>query len=769
MLMQRVSALGAIAALTFVAAAAGAAVPATVAIEGRLLTQAGGPVADGDYKITFRLFAAAQGGAAGWTEVANKIAIKSGTFMHTLGSLQKLEPAKLGVGQLAWLSLQVGGEPELARRPLHAAPFALRAALAGDLQCTGCVSVAEMKFDADVDLGGNALKAKHIVASQVTADLVAGKSFIGDGSKLTGLKMPSGKCPKGQAVIGSNVDGSYICASLAETLPKDGLDDVSNGVLSNEFLDVYPSAKAVPIADNNPIGVASAIVVPDTGIARKITVTVDISNSKFGGVEVQLHAPDKSKYVLFNKDASVKALKTSYPVPSKPISGNLDQWKGKNPKGKWILQVIDTQFLNNGNDGAIHSWQITVDTLSDKQVQSKGLFKANGGLQLEVKVAHPLPCTPASYGRMYLNSKDNNLYICRKNWDIVMVMGCGDGKKEGLEECDDGAKNSYAPGACRPDCTKPYCGDKIVDPGESCDDGNNQPNDGCEPGCNPIVKFDATFTTCGATGKSGPSQSQCNGAYAGGPLKGKVTVNGGYQRWTVPGNATYRIEVWGAQGALNKNNVQGANGARMRGDFVLKKGQVIKILVGQQGTKSGNAVSSAAGGGTFVAHNNNTPIIIAGGGGGVGKQGNNKGVPGTTGECGTKDNTGNGQPGCNGNGGISGSTNAIHGGGGGAGLSGNGLKKQSNSGYPGTSFVNGGTGGRSRDGGSWGGFGGGGGNHEYSGGGGGGGGYSGGSGGQYNSGNYGGGGGGGSYNKGANQSNSSGANKGNGKVVIKAL
>ena len=743
-----------------------AAIPGTVAIEGRLLTQAAGPVADGDYTVTFRLYAAAQGGIAGWTEVVDKVAVKSGTFRHALGSSSKLSPAQLGAGQLSWLSLQVAAEAELPRAPLHAAPFSLRAALADDLQCTGCVSVTEMMFDADVDLGGNALKAKQVVAAQITAGTVVGQSFVGDGSKLTGLKLPSGKCAKGQAVIGSNPDGSYICASLAETLPADGLDDVSNGVLSNEFLDVYSSDKPAPIPDNNPIGVASEIEVPDTGIARKLTITVDVANSNFGGIELLLYAPDKSTYLLFSKNGAVQSLKTSYPLPSKPVSGDLSKWEGKNPKGKWVLMVKDTAFKDNGFDGALNSWQVTVDTLSDKSVQSKGVFKANGGLQVQVNGGDPAPCTPALYGRMYLNSKDNNLYICRKAWDMVVVTGCGDGNKQGLEQCDDGPNNSYKPGACRPDCTTPICGDKIVDPGESCDDGNNIAGDGCEPDCKPIIKVNVTFTSCGVTGKSGPSQGQCDTAYAGGQLKGAVTVSSGYQRWTVPESGTYRIEVWGAQGAYNKNNVKGALGARMRGDFALNKGEVLKILVGQQGSKSPNAVSASGGGGTFVTLNNNTPIIIAGGGGGVGHNGSNQGVPGTTAECGTKDNRGFGQPGCGGNGGFSGSLDNINGGGGGAGLTGNGLAKKSNSGYPGTSFVNGGTGGSSRDGNSWGGFGGGGGNHEYSGGGGGGGGYSGGSGGQYNGGQYGGGGGGGSYNKGANPSNSGGVNSGDGKVVI---
>ena len=52
-----------------------------------------------------------------------------------------------------------------------------------------------------------------------------------------------------------------------------------------------------------------------------------------------------------------------------------------------------------------------------------------------------------------------------------------------------------------------------------------------------------TFTNCGQTGRTGPSQSQCNSAYSGTNLDGQVNVNGGIQEWVVPYSGTYAIEV----------------------------------------------------------------------------------------------------------------------------------------------------------------------------------------------------------------------------------
>ena len=267
------------------------------------------------------------------------------------------------------------------------------------------------------------------------------------------------------------------------------------------------------------------------------------------------------------------------------------------------------------------------------------------------------------------------------------------------------------------------------------------------------------FTNCGQTGRTGPSQSQTDNAYAGTSLDGAVTVSGGIQSWTVPTTGDYTIDSYGAQGG----GPNGGLGAWMSGTFPLTAGQTIKVLVGQMGSYS--APMTTGGGGSFVATSTNAPMIVAGGGGaasqvGSGNQNGNTTITGGVAYGGWPDvglqtynagTSGNGGDGSSGSGG----------GGGGGGFSTNGNDDDA-FGY---SFLNGGVGG---SGGLSGGFGGGGGarnNGNNYWGGGAGGGYSGGAGAcgttTYDEVA----GGSGSYNSGSDQINSVN-NTGHGLVVI---
>jgi len=282
-----------------------------------------------------------------------------------------------------------------------------------------------------------------------------------------------------------------------------------------------------------------------------------------------------------------------------------------------------------------------------------------------------------------------------------------------------------------------------------------------------------TFTTCGASGQSGPAQSSCVTAYSSTSWKDNASyfsVSGGIQQWKVPQTGTYRIEVWGARGGICGSYGYGW-GARMRGDFPLTVDSVLKILVGQSGTDYSSSNRCGGGGGTFVTTSLNSALIIAGGGGGgYSSCGSGSNSPNAT--TSTTARTANSSP-CPAASGGNGGQGWDAGGGGG--LNTNGTATRQGSPTYGIAFVNGGAGGPVTGTGTNGGFGGGGGAHSGADAGGGGGGYSGGSGGYcasgYSTPNCGA--GGGSYNSGSNQDNSNGESVASppqhGKVTITKL
>ena len=412
-----------------------ATVPTSVTVEGILTSTGGGAAADGDYDLTFSIYNVPTGGSTAWTEGPSKVSVKGGQFTYALGVAKPLTPALLNSLTAAYLTIKVASDPELPRQKMHSVAYALSAAAASsldctdcvktaqlakdsvsadkagfafaasatkggpaskalDVECTGCVSVDELKIDKDLDLGGNALKAKAVAATTVTAT-----SFAGDGSKLTGIKIPSGTCKvAGEVVKGINADGTLQCVKAMDpsALPGDGIDEISNGLIHNQFVDSF-SAGPVDIPDNNPTGVSSEIVVADVGLAQKLTVSIDLTNSDMKTVEVIMYDPNNAKYVLYSKAGAGVGLKTSYPEPTKPVSGDLLTWVGKNPKGKWRLHVADTGFKDNKVDGKIVKWTVALQTLSNKKVQIKGNLIMSSGIQLGTDGS---ACTAVNAGTM---------------------------------------------------------------------------------------------------------------------------------------------------------------------------------------------------------------------------------------------------------------------------------------------------------------------------------------------------------------------------------
>ncbi len=431
-----------VAACVFGPSLAIAAVPAQVAIEG-VLTGAGGvPVVDGSYELTVAIYPGEGVANASWQEGPTKVDVVAGRFALALGSKTALSASLLAGLQQAWIGVRVGADPELPRVPMRATAYALVADQAAslacsgcigsdqlangaisaaklgfnyagastkggaalDLVCSGCVGSAELAFDGDIDLAGNSLKAKNgTFSGDVVAKTVTAGTFVGDGSKITGIPMPQGTCPNGQVVRGIAPDGKLLCVD--GNLPPDGLDEVSNGLLSNQFIDtIAADTKNVPIPDNVGTDGISNLTFPDIGVAQSIKVTVSLTNTDFSAIAITLLPPnDKATgYTLCDpcaKDDTAKSLTLTLP-PDKPAKGDLDAWVGANPKGIWTLKVKDSAFCvvqKPGNatlcdtakktDGVISDWSITIQTLSSKKIAANADIGVKGNVSSTANIS----------------------------------------------------------------------------------------------------------------------------------------------------------------------------------------------------------------------------------------------------------------------------------------------------------------------------------------------------------------------------------------------
>ncbi|MSP93485.1 MAG: hypothetical protein EXR79_17120 [Myxococcales bacterium] len=431
-----------------------AAVPTTTLVEGVLLSAAGGPAADGNYAGNFSLYKDAATALPTWTEGPLLVAVKGGFFTVILGSTKPIDAAATAaLGTTPFLGVKIEQDPELTRRPIAAVPYAVRAAVAESLDCSGCVPAAALEasilkpFAKTTDLAKVAQSGNYADLTGVPDLAVYAKSGALANVALTGKYLDLGgipdlsqyakatelakvastgafadlvspptlaklgaQCGTGLVLRGLKSDGSYDCVAAfdASNVPSGTLAAISHNLLTDVFNDVFPSTTTpLDITDNNPLGVSDLITVPDLGIAEALTVHVDIDNSDISTLEVKLTDPNSVEYLLYNKSGKGSGpIKTSFPDLTKMAKGDLSTWLGKNPKGKWYLAVIDTGFLDNKIDGKLKSWSIQMKESSTSKVAVNGLF------QFKVAQSAPGLCNPANFGAAYANDKDKTLYIC---------------------------------------------------------------------------------------------------------------------------------------------------------------------------------------------------------------------------------------------------------------------------------------------------------------------------------------------------------------------
>jgi hypothetical protein len=111
-------------------APASAAPPQTLHYQGYLTNSSGAPV-NGTTQITFKLYAAASGGSALWSETHAAVNVANGNYQAILGNAT---PFNLPFDAQYWLGVTAGGDGEMApRQALAMVPYAYRAVAADNL------------------------------------------------------------------------------------------------------------------------------------------------------------------------------------------------------------------------------------------------------------------------------------------------------------------------------------------------------------------------------------------------------------------------------------------------------------------------------------------------------------------------------------------------------------------------------------------------------------------------------------------------------------
>jgi len=175
-------------AVASLAATAASADPIELSAQGRLTATGGGPVADGAYSFSIALYDEPNGGVSVWKDFFLGVPVASGLLSVNLGGGDsKLDSAVFAGPKPLYVGITVAGEPELPRVQLRRVPyaaFAHLAAMASDVQCSGCVGSADLAKGAVTGekIAGGAVGANHVSFNWAASDVAGGPASFAVGA-----------------------------------------------------------------------------------------------------------------------------------------------------------------------------------------------------------------------------------------------------------------------------------------------------------------------------------------------------------------------------------------------------------------------------------------------------------------------------------------------------------------------------------------------------------------------------------------------------------
>jgi subtilisin-like proprotein convertase family protein len=363
------------AALLLLAATPALSAPTSIAYSGELRAE-NGVLYTGQVAVKASLFGVASGGSAiyGPQDLGN-VMVSQGLFNVMIGGAgaPSLDPALMQSDNL-WLELTVNDVPMAPRQRLHSVPFAR---VAQSAQSVGSIPANQVASKADLA----AHPSTAMPSAMAPANPVAGQLWL--------------DTDENKVYVWAN--GQWRAVSVAglepQDLPGDGLNDVSNNTLSNEFFDVLAPWTGGPtiIPDNNPAGINATVTVAEGGQAKLygLQISTKIEVSVVSQIQIILQPPVSTgvnPIVLFDGTLSPQGgqptdITMTWDPASKP---ELAALINKGPAGQWILNVSDDQFtvVQGVTIGRVKNFDILYDVLRSDEVLMQGDMTVNGQLNV---------------------------------------------------------------------------------------------------------------------------------------------------------------------------------------------------------------------------------------------------------------------------------------------------------------------------------------------------------------------------------------------------
>jgi subtilisin-like proprotein convertase family protein/subtilisin family serine protease len=157
------------------------------------------------------------------------------------------------------------------------------------------------------------------------------------------------------------------------------LDNNNNGIFDGPVFSDFPSGTVTAsIPDNDGVGISTDLAVSGlTGTISDLDVTLDITHSRVGDLQVQLRGPNNFSINLVERRGGIGAdfvgtilddqATAGMEWGDAPFTGRfrpeipLSNFHGIDPNGTWTLTVSD---LAEGTTGTLNSWSLGVQTTS---------------------------------------------------------------------------------------------------------------------------------------------------------------------------------------------------------------------------------------------------------------------------------------------------------------------------------------------------------------------------------------------------------------------